>query len=441
MAIFFSDKYVRNYFAGYEPSFYENIIQPRYRKIYNSENDDIKPPHIEINPIKDPKLDYKPDNDFNGQDFIEYNKWLHKGQRKLFLSEIQHLTQVLDSHLDYAIVVYAGSAPCIKAWIIHEMFPNVKFLLIDPRSFSIKVTRQQNHIADPSHGIVYLSSSDKIKAKYYNGTKDVIDKFPTGFKEDNLEKYIDYIYTSDNSIFINQQYLDEHSGHAIKKLFESKINYDNFKNAKTIFWSDLRSGGFVTNPKDENVVLDYILNFIVINDTIPDYSMVKFKSMYDNVETVDYARDLIKILQEKSGIDVTQYVEQNTLLFYRGELYNQAWRGRHSAETRLHIKKEDIVDRNFTVYEVKNYESANYYYNCIERTSMLHVNPLAGYFGMDNCGDCAIEGDIWHKYMKKYNMDEVDDFIFKLGAYLGQTLYPKSNKKLHGELLINDNFE
>jgi hypothetical protein len=53
----------------------------------------------------------------------------HRGQRKLMISEIQFLTSY--GHLS-GLVVYAGSAPGSHIPYLSKMFPNHKFILIDP---------------------------------------------------------------------------------------------------------------------------------------------------------------------------------------------------------------------------------------------------------------------------------------------------------------------
>ena len=61
----------------------------------------------------------------------------HKGQRKLFMSELDFLTRV-DYHDDAKyMVIYAGSAPGIKNPLLIEMFSFIdKWIFVDPAKFS-----------------------------------------------------------------------------------------------------------------------------------------------------------------------------------------------------------------------------------------------------------------------------------------------------------------
>lgn len=62
---------------------------------------------------------------------------VHNGQLKLFLTELQFLTLCLRTHDAPATVVYAGSAPSNKMSYLANLFPNVKFVLVDPHEHYI----------------------------------------------------------------------------------------------------------------------------------------------------------------------------------------------------------------------------------------------------------------------------------------------------------------
>lgn len=62
---------------------------------------------------------------------------VHNGQLKLFLTELQFLTLCLRTHDAPATVVYAGSAPSNKLSYLARLFPNVKFVLVDPHEHYI----------------------------------------------------------------------------------------------------------------------------------------------------------------------------------------------------------------------------------------------------------------------------------------------------------------
>ncbi len=65
---------------------------------------------------------------------------MHRGQRKLFISELQCLTYFLKQHDKPATVVYAGAAAGYHIPILVSLFPNVLWYLYDPAPFGIKET-------------------------------------------------------------------------------------------------------------------------------------------------------------------------------------------------------------------------------------------------------------------------------------------------------------
>lgn len=65
---------------------------------------------------------------------------VHWGQRKLLLSEVEFLTSCLLRGPD-TIVVYAGAAPGTHMKELCDLFPETKFVLIDPAPFSINPER------------------------------------------------------------------------------------------------------------------------------------------------------------------------------------------------------------------------------------------------------------------------------------------------------------
>jgi len=67
---------------------------------------------------------------------------IHYGQRKLHLSEVEFLTNVCnelpDKTFKNIVLIYAGAAPGIHIDLLSEMFPFIKFVLIDPAKFLIE---------------------------------------------------------------------------------------------------------------------------------------------------------------------------------------------------------------------------------------------------------------------------------------------------------------
>ena len=66
---------------------------------------------------------------------------IHWGQRKLLLSEIEFLTIIGRENLADSIIVYAGAAPGTHVKVLSELFPETKFILIDPAPFTVRPSR------------------------------------------------------------------------------------------------------------------------------------------------------------------------------------------------------------------------------------------------------------------------------------------------------------
>jgi hypothetical protein len=62
---------------------------------------------------------------------------IHWGQRKLLLSEVEFLT--LYGHLS-SVVVYAGAAPGTHTGYLARLFPQHRFVLLDPAPFTVRET-------------------------------------------------------------------------------------------------------------------------------------------------------------------------------------------------------------------------------------------------------------------------------------------------------------
>jgi len=64
----------------------------------------------------------------------ELRTTMHWGQRKLLMTEIEFLTQYSKIN---DLVLYVGAAPAIHTPILSQLFPTLKFILIDPMKFNI----------------------------------------------------------------------------------------------------------------------------------------------------------------------------------------------------------------------------------------------------------------------------------------------------------------
>jgi cap2 methyltransferase len=85
-----------------------------------------------------------PEEKYRPRERDEDRTTVHYGQRKLHLSEVEFLTNVcqeLNGKSSMRVVlIYAGAAPGNHINLLSEMFPFVKFVLVDPAKFAISET-------------------------------------------------------------------------------------------------------------------------------------------------------------------------------------------------------------------------------------------------------------------------------------------------------------
>jgi cap2 methyltransferase len=92
-------------------------------------------------------------------------KGLHYGQRKLILSEIEFLTAVSERSSGSTLpilVVYAGAANGSHLPFLFMLFPNVRFVLIDPAPFCDAVCRIADQLTGPILEIVEGCCTDEL---------------------------------------------------------------------------------------------------------------------------------------------------------------------------------------------------------------------------------------------------------------------------------------
>lgn len=105
------------------------------------------------------------------------NKNCHFGQRKLLLTEIEYYN-MLNKSKEY-LVVYPGSASCEHLPVILQLFPNLKFLLIDPNyhsidnKFKFKYVYQNSDVVSNTNHKTFLSQlNPKFKKNNFFRKRD-----------------------------------------------------------------------------------------------------------------------------------------------------------------------------------------------------------------------------------------------------------------------------
>lgn len=309
----------------------------------------------------------------------------HIGQRKLFLTELQFLTdelrpehQTRDSN---PIVVYAGAAPSNHTGYLASLFPHVKFLLVDPNPFDI-------YEADP---VVLFDRKDT-------------------WDESKVPQYIKTANDGTSNIYIINYIFTQSIADAIAKIMP-----------RTYFISDIR-----TNANEGRAMPDAI--DILWNDAqqynwmksmLPIRSMLKFRHPFyaDKPEVFEKLskqspRKEEFALAKKNGIDFIANYAKRKLVYWAGHVNLQAWPGKSSTETRLITSADELFDYGTP----ETYDDKFYYYNSIDRCYGLHENDNADRkLGFDYCNDCALENLLWKNYLAVYPDERsVKDLVRKL---------------------------
>ena len=289
---------------------------------------------------------------------------LHNGQRKLFLSEVQFLTD-LAGVVEY--VIYAGAAPSHKGFVLWSLFPKLKFVLIDPNRFEIFIHGKPHTLANKSETYVrYLKTRPR---------KD----------------WLKYLRETDPGIFIIEDFFTEE----LATMF-SALN--------SVFISDIRTNMVEDDfPTDIDILWNSAQQMNWIKALKPKFVMLKFRPPYfekeriDEDELEDYQRaDFAKA--KARGMDFIANYNKGDFLYFDGTIFLQAWSGKASSETRLVFDRYD----KFRRYDSAEYENKFFYFMTIGRTLVHRRNEFADEkIGFDHCNDCALEAHIWRRYMDK----------------------------------------
>ncbi len=114
-------------------------------------------------------------NNMNGNP-KKYSTTEHWGQRKLLLTEIEFLTKYYGTD-DHYLVVYAGAAPGLHVTYLSSLFPQLEFVLIDDKEFSLKQTNKiqirsekftkdmAKRYSDSTHKVLFICNVRTFRAQ------------------------------------------------------------------------------------------------------------------------------------------------------------------------------------------------------------------------------------------------------------------------------------
>lgn len=336
---------------------------------------------------------------------------IHIGQLKLFLSEIQFLTDSLETCTEPAVVIYAGSAPSNKIPYIQKLFPNVKFVLIDPNEhfFMNSATSNQYDRSDVEKYVYYAVSTNTKCPGYTARVSASVEPYINTYLEgvmlrkdadlripDNLGERID---SSRVMCHVIEQYMTDDIAEKLAPLC---------KKHKTLFMSDIRgqlnSTGY---PTDYDIIWNSAMMYNWISIMNPTRYMLKFRCPYEfgNKGAALYTSEYNKHKNthadiKKCGINFLDDIKRGKFVYLKPEsVWLQAFAPISSTEVRLVGSGLKLAEM-----DVKDYEDKIFYFNNIHRQYGYHSDheDMLNYFtGIDRCGDCGLMCRIVKDYCAK----------------------------------------
>lgn len=315
---------------------------------------------------------------------------VHLGQRKLLLSEIQFLSKV---NTEYCL--YAGAAPGNKTHYLSQLFPKIKFILIDPNKFNINIRKNNriySHREYPHQDIVHIYNHYPTRSNKYVENEN--------FKIDDMDvdEIINFIVNSDYKIFIIEDYMTNYLAEVFSVLDMS-------------FISDIRTNVNGTQyPENIDIYWNSAMQYNWMNIMRPQYTMLKMRMPFGKINTREISDFMIEDF-EMSDIDFIGDYWNGTFNFSKAEMYIQAWSGVSSTEMRFHIERNNI--NNIVEYNIDMIESKFNYYNSINRGWIYHENTNSNNkFHFCHCNDCALENKILSEFDRNtLQMVKEIDFI------------------------------
>lgn len=354
---------------------------------------------------------------------------VHIGQLKLFLGELEFLTDYITDLDSPCILVYAGSAPCNHAAYLSKMYPNLKIIMVDPAEHYIMYPDNKTmYSPEYINEIVFFKCTQgnrynhvgKRTIQIFDGTKVVkldrddkkIEEISENFlKSGDHDDLIDFILNNDYKYYIIEDYFTDILAH----LFTQK------KLGSFMFCSDIRTnihdqaGLFAEeSPSDLDILWNSSMQYNWLNEMQPTAAMLKFRCPFFNKRDKQTFRDYISSpdfrqkdfdLSKKLGIDfLDDYAKEKFVYYQPKHIYIQSFAGKTSAETRLVIDTNKYPAELYE-FDCKEYEEKMNYYNQIHRQLVQHTGYqtiLDESLGINEYADCALMYEIFKRYYQKY---------------------------------------
>jgi len=433
------------------PLFLEKEFKELFTKVLEMT---IKTPYVTLKDIKY-KYPYR-----ENMCFVRVSNG--NGQRKLALEGIQFLTKF---HNRIDILIYAGSAPGQMHGLVSNLFPAMKFILVDPNEHSIHIG-SNDELKNSTNGFINNSSmynNDKVLYIYDNSDfraqsdsylsniykletdeivqlerklqKDIIEEIMKNNREkmmtvEGSKKIRNIILTKKYKFFIIQDYFTNNLAEFLKETL-SGIRYG--------FTSDIRSRDEKEMGIRVLINLAQQLHWTMILQ--PEIYKLKFRLPFAESIDVSGVTNEFDVIKSRYNIDMIKDIAKGKLKYLQGEIYLQPWAPGASTETRLVGTREDLA-KPFITYDDDEYAAIFFYYNYIHRPFVVHENQyIDSTRGMDKCADCALQMLILNEYKnnvnKKINIYEIVDIFNRLTRF-PNTKYILAHGNLNKHLSYSD---
>ena len=387
---------------------------------------------------------------------------IHVGQLKLLLSELEFLTEVLDDNKANATVIYAGSAPSNKIYYLSTLYPNVKFILVDPNEHFIMFEDGNHYESKKSDMVIYLDTKNKnnkygVKKHVVNLYNGKVEKKNKREVDVNFKEY--YTNKEKKNYLLNFIKNSNYRFYIIEDLFTNDIA-DLFKDIECYFISDIRSNindmnsylskinkmqvrtptKFSTeeSPSDLDICWNNAMHLNWLQRLQPKKAMLKFRAPWFDPEEQDDFNYYSGLEPFKSafseasdrGIDFIQDYNNKKFNYIKDEkIYIQSFPGQGSSESRLICSKYN----DYKPMDLTEYDNKFYYYNWFYRQfAFVDHGAMDKKLGIDGCNDCALMVKIFRDYFEKYKIKYDNQKVINEVRTLLRIIRRTIKKELHG---------
>jgi hypothetical protein len=196
---------------------------------------------------------------------------LHNGQLKLFLSEVQFLTDIPGQNTSKIYVIYAGSAPSNKLPYLSTLFPHITWILVDPNIHYLNY----HHLSKDQYDDVLRTNMLYFKiSKYYKShASDIGDNSKVRDKRLNL-----YVESNEITDEMSNDKSNEMSNDKSNEISNDKSNeISNEITTKLVNRTDKLQGAIPANMIDIIEMTSY--KYYVIEDYYSDELSILFNKL------------------------------------------------------------------------------------------------------------------------------------------------------------------